>query len=90
MTNGAPILRHDNTIFVKLPRSQWTEIEGGCSCPFCKAVPGRKAYWDTLAVSATRPNLGDYAWTVHQPEGNPEGLVGDETDREGNRAAKAA
>lgn len=91
--NGSLVRRVDKTIFIKLPRGQWTEIQGGCVCPSCKAVPGRKAYWDTLAVAARGPEtrgVGDYAWTVHQPDAHPEAMTGDEIDREGNRASKAA
>lgn len=55
----------EGTLFVPLPRSLWREIEDGCSCEFCRAVPGRKSYWDTLALSTER---ADHAWMVHRPQ----------------------
>lgn len=75
---GAP-----TTIFLPLPRSMWREFEGPCRCSHCAKVPGRKGYWDTLAM-ATRPKKGSksgYAYTVHRPEQHPEGLEGEETER---------
>lgn len=90
--NGVSVSRREGTIFVALPREAWREIAGGCSCAFCEAVPGRKAYWDTLAVSQDPParERSDTSWTVHRPEHNPDRLREGELDREGSRAARAA
>lgn len=89
--NGSTVRRRESTIFIKLPRAAWRLIEGGCSCSFCKAVPGRLSYWDTLAVGKDKPSEGnDHAWTVHQPENHPEGLHERELDREGSQARRAA
>jgi hypothetical protein len=90
--NGSIIKRSadGSTIFVKLPRTAWREIDGGCSCDFCKKVPGRKAYWDTLAISKEPTGGLETAWTVHQPEGHPEALHGREVDADGTEAASSA
>jgi len=79
--NGALIERSEDgsTIFIPLPRQMWRETE--CGCEFCRSVPGRKSYWDTLAVSTAMPaGAIDHAWTVHRPEQHPQRLRDEETE----------
>lgn len=52
------------TYFVRLPRHLRMEINGGCSCPYCKARPDETPKWDTLAIDPS----SDSSWTVHYPE----------------------
>lgn len=72
--NGAAVERREGpgTIFIRLPRALWREIDGGCCCRYCSTDPRKAdgpAYWDTLAVAATRRGKGpDTTWTVHYPE----------------------
>jgi len=71
--NGVMVKRYKETIFIPLPREQWKEIAGGCSCQYCSENPGKSngpAYWDTLAVAKNPPkgNKYDGTWTVHYPE----------------------
>jgi hypothetical protein len=63
--NGATIHRRGDTIFIHLPRELWRSA-GNCNCPVCK---GQEAFWDTLALAATRKRgESDHAFTVHYPE----------------------
>lgn len=63
--NGVPITRVGDTLFVPLPQLIQREIEGGCSCDFCKAHPDKIPAWDTLALAASGEG---HTWTVHYPE----------------------
>jgi hypothetical protein len=85
--NGLRVVRTKNvegpgdTIFVPLPRALWSvSMVGACQCAHCRAVPGRVAYWDTLAVSTREGS--NYTWTVHRPEEHPERFQGDEKEVE--------
>ena len=54
------------TILIPLPRDAWVETDR-CKCHHCQ-MPGRKTYWDTLAVSARpRKGCGDFTWLTHAP-----------------------
>lgn len=81
--NGTSVHRSDDgsTIFLPLPRALWRETE--CGCEFCRSVPGRRSYWDTLAIAANKPDVArpDIAWTIHRPAEHPERLRGEETER---------
>lgn len=69
-----------NTIFIPLPRGAWQLCggDGMCHCAFCSKVPGRLAYWDTMAIATEPRERPDCTWTVHRPESHPEGLRRDE------------
>jgi hypothetical protein len=57
--------RTKTAAFFALPANAQRPIDGGCSCAYCKAHPGRVPMWDTLAVSSDE---NDRTWTVHYPE----------------------
>jgi len=64
------IRRTKETIYLRLPREQWREMESKCECSICKKNGG-KGYWDTLAISVKAPKKGnDYACEVHFPTGS--------------------
>lgn len=63
--NGIQITRVGEILFVPLPQLIQREIDGGCSCAFCRKHPEKIPAWDTLALAA---NGEGRTWTVHYPE----------------------
>ena len=68
--NYLNVRRVNDTIFIPLPRELWRiATDGRCSCGKGYCAREGVAYWDTLAVGATKSTKGrDYTWTVHYPE----------------------
>lgn len=64
--NGAMVIANStdgDANYIRLPSQLQRPIDGGCSCPYCKANPKLIPTWDTLVV----PKKGT-AWTVHMPD----------------------